>query len=84
MILVICSVRDTAAEVFGRPIVVNTRAQAMRSFTDEANRKEPGNDLANHPDDFILYQLGFFDDNTGEIRTELAQIARAKDVIKEQ
>jgi len=38
---------------------------AIRSFSDEVNRKDPENQLFNHPDDFDLYELGEFDDNTG-------------------
>jgi hypothetical protein len=38
---------------------------AIRSFSDEVNRKDPENQLHNHPDDFDLYELGEFDDNTG-------------------
>jgi hypothetical protein len=38
---------------------------AIRSFSDEINRNNADNQLYNHPDDFDLYELGEFDDNTG-------------------
>ena len=47
------------------------------------NRAHDDNQLYKHPDDFQLFYLGVFDDNTGGIDL-LAQpklIARAKDVM---
>jgi hypothetical protein len=38
---------------------------AIRSFSDEINRNNADNQLFNHPDDFDLYELGEFDDNSG-------------------
>jgi hypothetical protein len=38
---------------------------AIRSFSDEVNRQSDDNQLHNHPDDFDLYELGEFDDNSG-------------------
>jgi len=38
---------------------------AIRSFSDEINRVAEDNQMYNHSDDFDLYELGEFDDNTG-------------------
>ena len=65
MKLVLCSVKDRAADAFGRPMFVPSIGVAIRSFSDEVNRNDPENQLNNHPDDFDLYELGEFDDNTG-------------------
>lgn len=65
MNLKICSVFDSAAGVFGRPFFVPSTAVAVRSFRDEVMRDEIHNDLHKHPNDFVLYQLGEFDDNSG-------------------
>lgn len=65
MKLVLCSVKDRAADAYGRPMFVSSVGVAIRSFSDEVNRKDPENQLFNHPDDFDLYELGEFDDNTG-------------------
>lgn len=67
MILHMFSVRDSASELFGRPFFATAPGAAARSFKDEVMRKEPGNDLAAHPDDFTLYHLGQFDDSDGAI-----------------
>ncbi len=65
MKLVLCSVKDRAADAFGRPMFVPSIGVAIRSFSDEVNRQDPENQLHNHPDDFDLYELGEFDDNSG-------------------
>jgi len=82
MISVIVSVRDTAAEAFGRPMYLQSLGVAIRSFTDEVNREDKDNQLFNHPDDFDLYELGVFDDSIGkyEIRDNPSIIVRGKDV----
>ncbi len=65
MKLVLCSVKDRAADAYGRPMFVSSVGVAIRSFSDEVNRKDAENQLYNHPDDFDLYEFGEFDDNTG-------------------
>lgn len=79
---VIVSVKDTAAQAFGRPVFVPAIAVAIRSFRDEVNRKDSTEDLARHPDDFELYELGSFDDSTGivVVLPEPRMVARAKDL----
>ncbi len=65
MKLIICAVKDRAADAFGRPMFVPSLGVAIRSFTDEINRNDNESQLFNHPDDFDLYDLGVFDDNSG-------------------
>jgi hypothetical protein len=65
MKLIICTVKDRAADAYGRPMFVPSAGVAIRSFSDEINRNHAENQLYNHPDDFDLYELGEFDDNTG-------------------
>ena len=79
---VIVSVKDTAAQAFGRPVFVPSIPVALRSFRDEVNRKDSNEDLARHPDDFELYELASFDDATGIIAmlSEPRLVARAKDL----
>ncbi len=81
MMQVIVSVKDTAAQAFGRPVFVPTVPVAVRSFRDEINRPDSKEDMASHPEDFELYELGSFDDSTGEIVViEPRLVARAKDL----
>jgi len=65
MKLSIASVKDRAADAYGRPMFVPSTGVAIRSFSDEINRSDPDNQLYNHPDDFDLFEFGVFDDNTG-------------------
>lgn len=82
MVSVIVSVKDSAAEAFGRPMYLQSLGVAIRSFTDEVNREDKDNQLFNHPDDFDLYELGVFDDSIGryELRENPTVIVRGKDV----
>jgi hypothetical protein len=82
MLHFVISVKDRAADVFNRPFFVAHRNVAIRDFTDEVNRKADDNPLNKHPDDFDLYLMGQFDDNTGEFYNDgPVVLVRAKDVI---
>lgn len=63
----IVSVKDLAAQAFGRPVFVQSAGVAVRSFSDEVNRDVPDNQMFSHPVDFELYELGEFDDATGSL-----------------
>ena len=69
MFQVVVSVKDLAAQAFGRPVFVPTAGVAVRSFRDEVNRDAADNDIYRHPSDYELYQLGTFDDSTGMIES---------------
>lgn len=68
MEIYVVAIRDRAADVFGQPQYVNTRGIAIRGFQDEINRKDPANMLNKHPEDFDLYVLATYDDNTGRFK----------------
>ena len=65
MLLKVCAVKDSAADAFGRPFFVPTIGLAMRSFIDEVNNRE--SPFNAHPDDYTLYEIGDFDDNSGAL-----------------
>jgi hypothetical protein len=83
MKMFIISIKDTAADAFGRPVYVATEGVAIRQFQDEVNRASDDNQLYRHPDDFHLYHLGDFDDITGkfDILETPRLVARAKELI---
>lgn len=64
MLLRVCAVRDAKTEVFSHPMFFVTKGVAIRSFFDEAARA--GSDIAKHSEDFALFDLGVYDDNTGQ------------------
>ena len=79
--LIVLAVRDRAADVFGRPFYVPSLGAGIRSFSDYINSKEDG-EMQKHPEDFDLYHLAEFDDESGvfECLTKPKQIAIGKDV----
>lgn len=83
MILKIFSVRDMKADLYGRPFFDQSIGNAIRSFGDQVNANQPDNILFLHPEDFELYYLGEFDDNTGEITLKKReQIAVASNMVR--
>lgn len=61
--LLMFSIRDTKAGVFHRPFYKNNQAEAERDFATGANDKKSTMFL--YPEDFDLYLVGSYDENTG-------------------
>jgi len=82
-ILTIVSVKDRAVDAYNRPFYVPTIGSAIRSFTDEVNRKE--SEMQAHPEDYDLYDMGTFCDQTGTFLPPEGGIprviSRAQDLI---
>jgi len=62
------TIHDSKAEFYRPPFVARSKGEAIRMFAQGANDKET--QLAQHPEDFTLYQIGTFDDITGQIHHE--------------
>lgn len=77
MISQIFAIRDAKIESFSQPFLAPTKGYGVRMFGDEVARD--GSDLKKHPDDFGLYHLGQFDDQTGQytnnVQPELISLA---------
>lgn len=69
MKLYMCSVRDRQLDAFGVPVFVQARGVAVRSFNDEINRADPSNPLYKHPEDYELFEIGIFDDETAQVES---------------
>lgn len=82
----VVAVFDRAAQLFGRPFFVAAKGQAIRSFTDEINRKDgERSEFSKHPQDFDLFLLSTYDDEQGSFTPEQQLLVRGVDVlIKEQ
>jgi hypothetical protein len=65
MIYKLMSVYDSKAEAFMRPFTARSVAEGVRSFSDEVNGGNKENPLVHHPEDFIIYELGDWDEITG-------------------
>lgn len=61
-------VRDQKANNHTQPFSAPTRGIALRSWADQLNDpKHADTDQAKHPEDFSLWYVGDYDDNTAEI-----------------
>lgn len=65
MKVVVC-LFDVQAAAYMQPMFVPGIGIAFRHLSDEIARGGEGNVLASHPGDFKLYELGVWDDQTGE------------------
>lgn len=79
----VCAAFDSASQLYGQPMFVPSTGVAVRSFTDEVNRQAEGNVINEHPDDFELYLLGFYDDESGLFQDNTPQLLlRGKDAVR--
>lgn len=68
MKLNVYAVLDAKVGVYGQPFYEATDPAAIRSFTDAVNDgSNPNNQWYKHPEDFTLYKIGEYDNNTGSI-----------------
>lgn len=68
MIMKVFSVFDAKLATFGRPWFQMTDAAALREFADAVNDgSNPNNQWHSHPEDFSLFVLGQYDDQSGEL-----------------
>lgn len=75
------ALRDTALEAYGAVMTYSATGQAVREFTDQVNDKQ--SQINKHPEDYMLFFLGTYDNDTGMILQpdQPKQMARAIDVI---
>ena len=69
---VICSIHDSKAEAWLLPMFFQAPAQAVRVFTDAVNTQE--GDIKNHPEDYTLFKIGYFDELSGEIESCVPEV----------
>lgn len=58
------TVYDVKAEAFLVPFFMRSTGEALRAF--EAAVNDPSSAFCRHPGDFTLFELGEFEDNTGQ------------------
>lgn len=63
MNLQVYSIRDSKGAVFNMPFYKRTHGEAERDFTSLVN--DDKSTVSNYPEDYDLYHLGTFDDQTG-------------------
>lgn len=79
----ICAIKDRSIEAYINVHVVRAEGQAIRQFMDALADQKTGT-LHTHPDDYDLYCIGHYDDNTGHITPETPRkIADGKQLTQE-
>jgi len=79
----IYSIYDTKAEQYGNPVFMRTDNEARRSFAQVA--ADPTTEIGKNPEDFLLYRLGTWDNEGGNIATEPGTcIAKAIEFVKKE
>lgn len=61
MIMKAFAIYDTKSLVYGMPFFMHSAGAAVRAFGDLAS--DPQSSIAKHPKDYILYEIGSFDDS---------------------
>ena len=90
MKLNIYTIFDTASAAYMRPFFAQSDGQATRSFKDIS--LDASHEIGKHPEDYSLWRIGIFDDNTAKITPEdkeclataLELVARAQTVNREK
>lgn len=67
MIHKIFSVRDLKAEAYLQPFFSANTNTATRAFQDACRQAD--SPFAKHPEDYMLFELGLFDDVSGEVES---------------
>lgn len=65
MLLKIYSIRDSKSEVFNVPFIKSTHGEAERDFRSLVNDQQ--STVNKYPEDFDLYYMGEYDNNTGKL-----------------
>lgn len=65
MISIIFSIYDSKAEFYLPLVLFNSKGESLRNFADAVNN--PDTMLSKHAADFTLFEVGSFDNTTGEI-----------------
>lgn len=81
MTMKLYAVRDVKADAFGAPMSIATKGLALRSFSDAC--LQPNSELGRYPEDYMLYELGSYEPNSGKIDANALPVflASATDVI---
>lgn len=65
MQLRVFAIRDSKSEVYGQPFFQHSSGEAERNFKTLVN--DPKSTQHMYPEDFDLYEIGSYDDQTGKM-----------------
>lgn len=75
MNMMACSVFDLKVNAYMPPFYVRSKLEAVRSFSDAVG--DATSQFCKHPEDYTLFQLGWFNDATGELSPDKSVIITA-------
>ncbi|UDN67835.1 nonstructural protein [robinz microvirus RP_143] len=61
----LCSIYDNAVGAYHVPFACRSKSEAIRTFSDLVQNSETT--INKHPEDYHLFCLGAFDDNSGQL-----------------
>lgn len=62
---------DRASESFSPPFAAPHAGVAIRGFSDAIGNVQRNTDISNHPDDYDLFEIGTFDNETGRLEPHI-------------
>jgi len=80
MVHLLCAVKDIKSNNFNRPFPEINRVNAVRGLSIVVN--DPNTQLHHFPQDFELFQIGTFDDETGKLESSIQFIESALTLSK--
>jgi len=81
MIHALIAIKDAKVGAFSKPVAVPTAAAGVRAFADAVN--DPSTEYAKHPEDYSVWHIGDFNDNTGQfISVKHSELALAVALLK--
>ena len=81
MIHKIYAVYDSKGESYTPPFFDHAEGRAIRTFADCCN--DTNHQFGKHPEDYTLFNLGEYDDNTGSIdQTKISSIATGHTLLE--
>ncbi|WNK13736.1 MAG: nonstructural protein [Microvirus sp.] len=78
------AIKDRAVNNYGEPMAMPSEQHAVRWFRDIVNSDPKDSAIARHPDDYDLYQVGEYNEETAALVPNMMPelTARAKDLIQ--
>lgn len=76
-----CAVKDELSETFLAPVFAKSEEEIIRLFDYQINNTPLWKE---NPSDFSIYQLGDYNEITGEVRANLRKIASGKSVWRKE
>ena len=73
MLLRVFSIYDYKVGAYAQPFYSRTTAEAIRSVTEALN--DPQSTISKYPQDFALFDLGTYDDQTGRFESAAAPLS---------